>query len=284
VASLYPPGRRGIPVGTFSSAFSLGAALGVVGSSLLVPLVGWQLALVTGGVILGVPGLFSLFLVPKAAGAAPTGPRVPGPRIPAALSYRGAWAVGFAFVGLEGATFATGNFIVPWGESVQGWSIALAGIVGMMFILPSVVGGPIGGRIAERHRNHRAQFLVATIAGAVVLTALPFAGLAAAIAIGAIFAFSYGIVYAVMYVLPHFWREVPPDEIPLAIGLLNSIQLAGGALVSPLFGEIVATTSYSVAWEALAAMTVATLGALVFLPPTPAESAGPPVAAGSGPP
>jgi predicted MFS family arabinose efflux permease len=283
VASLYPPGRRGIPVGTFSSAFSLGAALGIVGSSLLVPVLGWQFALFFGGVILGVPTLFSVVLVPPAAGAAPKGPRPRGPRIPAALSYRGVWAVGIAFIGLEGATFATGNFVVPWGETVQGWSIALAGVVGMMFILPSVFGGPIGGRIAERHRNHRTQFLVATVAGAAVLIALPWAGVVAAIAIGTVFAFSYGIVYAVMYVIPLFWREVPSEEIPLAIGLLNSIQLAGGAAVSPLFGEIVATSSYAVAWEALAAMMVVTLVALVLLPPTPGASAGPPAGAGPAP-
>jgi len=284
VASLYPPGRRGIPVGTFSSAFSLGAALGIVGSSLLVPVLGWQLSLAVGGAILGVPALFSLVLVPPEAGAAPKGPRVRGPTIPASLSYRGVWAVGIAFIGLEGATFATGNFVVPWGESVEGWSITLAGVVGMMFILPSVFGGPIGGRLAERHRNHRTQFIVATLAGAVVLAALPWAGLAFAIVIGAVFAFSYGIVYAVMYVIPLFWREVPAGEIPLAIGLLNSIQLAGGAVVSPLFGEIVATSSYAVAWEALAVMMVATLVALVLLPPTPAAGVGLPAGAGPGPP
>ena len=284
VASLYPPGRRGIPVGTFSSAFSLGAALGVVGTSLLVPAVGWRLALVVGGVILGVPALASVILVPPEAGAAPKGPRVRSPKIPAALSYRGVWAVGIAFVGLEGATFATGNFVVPWGVSVEGWSLGLAGVVGMMFILPSVVGGPIGGRIAERYRNHRTQFVVATLAGAAVLTALPIGGLALALTVGAVFAFSYGIVYAVMYVLPHFWREVPAEEVPLAIGLLNSIQLAGGAAVSPLFGALVATYSYAVAWEALAAMMVVTLVALVLLPATPASSADPPAAAGAGPP
>jgi len=284
VASLYPPGRQGIPVGTFSSAFSLGAALGIVGSSLLIPVLGWQLALVVGGVILGVPTLFSIALVPPAAGAAPKGPRPRGPSIPAALAYRGVWAVGIAFIGLEGATFATGNFVVPWGETVQGWSIALAGVVGMMFILPSVAGGPIGGRLAERYRNHRTQFIVATLAAAVVLLALPWAGIAAAIAIGTIFAFSYGIVYAVMYVVPLFWREVPTAEIPLAIGLLNAIQLAGGAAVSPLFGEIVATYSYSVAWEALAGMMVVTLVALVLLPPTPAVAGDPPAAAGPAPP
>lgn len=275
VASLYPPGRQGVPVGTFSSAFSLGAALGIVGSSLLVPVVGWQLALVVGGVILGIPTALSLVFVPRAAGAAPKAPRPRLRKIPAGLSYRGVWAVGVAFIGLEGATYATGNFVVPWGETVQGWSITLAGVVGMMFILPSVFGGPIGGRIAERHRNHRTQFVVATLVGAAVLVVLPWAGVAAAIAIGTVFAFSYGIIYAVMYVVPLFWREVPTEEVPLAIGLLNAIQLAGGAAVSPLFGEIVERSSYAVAWEALAAMMVVTLVALVLLPATPAASDGP---------
>ena len=171
--------------------------------------------------------------------------------------------------------------MVPWGESVEGWSITLAGVVGMMFILPSVFGGPIGGRLAERHRNHRTQCIVATLAGAVVLAALPWAGLAFAIVIGAVFAFSYGIVYAVMYVIPLFWREVPAGEIPLAIGLLNSIQLAGGAGVSALFGAIVAARSYAVGWEVLVLLVVVTLVAIVFLPATPSAGAGPPVAEGS---
>ena len=281
VASLYPPGRRGIPVGIFSSAFSAGSALGIVVTALLIPPLGWQISLVVGGAILGVATLVSIVMVPSTVGAAPKPPRVRARGLPAALRYRGVWAVGIAFVGLEGATFATGQFVVPWGETVQGWTIALAGVVGMMFVLPSIVGGPIGGRVAERNRNHRTQFVVATLVGAGMLALLPWAGLAVALVIGTIFALSYGFIYAVMYVLPHFWREVPTGEIPLAIGLLNSIQLAGGAGVSALFGEIVATHSYAVAWEVLAVLMLATLVALVMLPATPAASADPPVVEGS---
>jgi len=281
VASLYPVGRRGIPVGGFSSAFSAGAALGVVGSALLIPPIGWQLSLVVGGAVLGVTTLLGVILIPGTAGAAPPKPAVRRPRLPAALRYRGVWAIGIAFIGLEGATFATGQFLVPWGEAVEGWTIALAGVVGMMFILPSVVGGPVGGRVAERYRNHRAQFVVVTLVAAGVLALLPWAGLAWAVVIGTVFAFSYGFIYAVMYVLPHYWREVPSEEIPLAIGLLNSIQLAGGAGVSALFGAIVAARSYAVGWEVLALLVVVTLVAIVFLPATPSAGAGPPVAEGS---
>jgi MFS transporter, ACS family, D-galactonate transporter len=279
VASLYPPGRKGLPVGTFSSAFSTGAALGIVGSSVLVPRVGWEGSLLVGGLLLAVLAVAAVVAIPPAAGAAP--PRRPGPRTwPAALRFPAVWVIGFAFVGVEGASFATGQFIVPFGETVRGWSILLAGVVGMMFVFPSTFGGPVGGSIAERYRNHRTQFVVATLVAAAVLALIPWAGVVTAVLIGIVFSFSYGFIYAVMYVLPNFWSTVPPDEIPLAIGLFNSIQLSGGAVVSFLFGWVVGAQSYSVAWEFLAVAMVATLLLLVALPAT---VAGPPPAAGPAP-
>lgn len=283
VASLYPTGRRGLPVGTFSSAFSAGAALGIVGSAALVPILGWRGALLVGGGALLIVALAAVLGIPRAAGAAPAA-RPAVPRASIALRYPAVWIIGFAFVGLEGASFATGQFIVPFGETVRGWSILLAGVVGMMFVFPSTFGGPVGGAIAERHRNHRTQFAVATIVGAAVLALVPFAGVVEAVLIGAVFSFAYGLIYAVMYVLPHFWREVPPDEIPIAIGLFNSIQLSGGALVSFLFGWVVAATSYPVAWEFLVAAMLGTVALLALLPPTaPGPAAGPPAGAGLAP-
>ncbi len=281
VASLYPTGHRGLPVGTFSSAFSAGAALGLVGSSALLPVVGWRVALLVGGVPLGVLALVALALIPRRAGAPPV--RRPSRGIPAALRYPPVWVIGVAFVGLEGASFATGQFIVPWGESIRGWSILLAGAVGMTFVFPSVFGGPVGGAIAERHANHRTQFTVAVLGGAAVLAVLPWAGLPAAIGIGILFSFSYGFVYAVMYVLPHFWRDLTSAEVPLAIGLFNSIQLTGGAIVASLFGWVLGLKGYAIAWEFLAAVTVAFLLALVALRPTRAVADGPPDAAARDP-
>jgi predicted MFS family arabinose efflux permease len=278
VAELFPAGRRGLPVGGFSSAFSGGAAIGILATTLLIPEVGWRPAILFGGLLLAALTAAGQFGIPTAAGGRPAGAPPSRKGLPAAVRFRGVWAVGFAFIGLEGATFATGQFIVPFGEQVRLWSAVLAGVVGMMFVLPSVVGGPVGGQVAERRRDHRTQFLLAAGIGAVALAAIPFAGPAEAVAIGATFSFVYGYIYAVMYVLPHFWREVPPEEIPLAIGLFNAIQLAGGAVVSFAFGWIVATRSYFVAWEYLAVAQVATLVALIALPSV-AAAAGPPDAA-----
>ena len=275
VASLYPAGRRGLPVGTFSSAFSGGAALGIVGSSVLVPIIGWRGALLVGGVALGVLALAALVAIPRRAGA-PLAPRPSGRSWPRALTFPGVWIIGVAFIGLEGASFATGQFIVPFAEAVRGWTLLLAGVVGMMFVFPSVFGGPVGGSVAERHRNHRSQFVIATLVAAGVLALVPWAGVAAAVLIGIVFSFAYGFIYAVMYVLPHFWATIPPEEIPLAIGLFNSIQLSGGAVVSFLFGWVVSVRSYGVAWEFLAVAMVVTLLALVALPATAPGNAGGP--------
>ncbi len=283
VGSLYRPGAQGLPVGTFSSAFSGGAALGVIGSSLLVPEVGWRWALAVGGLGLALLVLAGVALVPRSAGAPKPVVRTPGRRWPRALTFRGTWVVGVAFVGLEGASFATGQFIVPYGVLVEGWSFGLAGVVGIMYVLPSLFGGPVAGPFAERHLNHRTQFVVATLVGGGVLALLPFVGLAGAIVIGVVFSFTYGGIYAVMYVLAHLWTEVPRDEIPLAIGLLNSIQLAGGAVVSFLFGWLVEVRSYSFAWGALAAMVALTLAVIAALPATRRREPDPPVAAGPSP-
>ncbi|HTS32368.1 MAG TPA: MFS transporter [Thermoplasmata archaeon] len=282
VASLYPAGRRGVPVGTFSSAFSAGAALGILGSSLLVPAVGWRLALGLGGVALGLITVLAFLLIPREAGAPE--PSVSTRGVPAALRLRAVWALGFAFIGLEGATFATSQFVVPYGETVLGWSALLAGAVAMMFVLPSVVGGPIGGAFAERYRNHRTQLVAATATGAAVLVALPYAGVAVAVGVGVVFSFAYGFVYAVMYVIPHYWSGLPASEVPLGIGLFNSMQLAGGAGVSALFGWVVAQSSYATGWTILAGVVVLTLVALVAMPPTFPSAAGPPLSGEPAPP
>jgi len=267
VGRLFGPGERGLPVGTFSSAFSAGAAAGVVGSALLVPAFGWQVSLALGAVGLGIATLVALAAIPpEPRPARPAPPATDRPT--AAWRGRSVLAVGLAFVGFEGATFATGQFVVPFGESVRLWPPWLAGAVGAAFVLPSVVGGPVGGVVAERSMRHRTQLVGVTALGAVALAALPWAGVAGAVAIGCAFSFAYGFAYAVMYVLPHYWRELPTREIPLAIGLFNAIQLGGGALVSALFGVVVGARSYAVAWELAAAVQVVTLIPLVALRPT----------------
>jgi len=266
VAALRPPGRRGIAVGTFSSAFSLGAAIGVFATAVLVPAVGWRTALATGGLLLLGATAIAVPWVPRSA-APPAGARRP-PLSSPALRSPAVWAMGFAFVGLEGASLSAGQYFVPFAEAVRGWSPALAGGVASLFVFPSLFGGPVGGALTERSVHRRSQMAVATAIGGLLLFLVPYAGLVAVAAIATVFAFSYGATYAMMYVLAPYLPGLPASDVPLAIGLFNAIQIGGGSLVSLAAGVLIAGPGYTAAWLALGAATLLPLVLLAALPRT----------------
>lgn len=268
VASLQPEGRRGVAVGTFSSAFSAGAALGVFVTSLVIPLIGWRGGLALGGGLLLALLAIAVPLVPS-RGAADSEPASRG--LPAALRSRAVWAIGLAFIGLEGASLSAGQYFVPYAEVVRGWAPALAGAVASLFVFPSLFGGPVGGALTERYTNRRTQMVIATAAAGALLLAVPFAGVGPVAGVAIAFSLSYGAIYAMMYVLAPYLPGIPRSEVPLAIGLFNSIQIVGGALLTYLFAIFVSTRGYTDAWLALGVLTVVPIGLLILVPATGAH-------------
>lgn len=272
VASLHPEGSRGVPVGTFSSAFSLGAALGVFGSALAIPFVGWRGSLALGGALLLALTIVGYLGVPTWAGAPPATRESRPWRLPGVLRSRAVWGIGLAFVGLEGASMSSGQYFVPYAEVVRGWVPALAGAVGAVFVFPSLVGGPIGGRLAERFRNRRTQLALVTGLPALPMFLLPFAGLGPTIAIAATFSIGGGMAYAMMYILPHYLPGLSEADVPLAIGLLNAVQLAGGATIALSIGWVIDRAGYTVAWQVMAVLIVVPLVFLALVPRTGAPA------------
>jgi predicted MFS family arabinose efflux permease len=266
VGSLYPEGSRGVPVGVFSSAFSAGAGLGVFGSALLIPFVGWRGSLLVGGVALLAILVPSLWAIPTSVGR-PAAARPPR-GLPFALRSPAVWAMGLAFIGLEGASLSAGQYFVPFAESIHGWTPALAGAVGALFVFPSFFGGPVGGRLTERSYRRRTQMVLATALPAALLLLVPFLGLAGTAVVGIAFSVSYGMVYAMMYVLAPYLPGLPNEEVSLAIGLFNGIQLCGGAAVAFVAALVVGSWGYTPAWILLGVTTIAPLAILVWVPRT----------------
>ena len=266
VGQLYPEGERGVPVGTFSSAFSAGAGLGIFGPALLVPLIGWRGSFVVGGVVLVALLLPALGAVPRTVGPPPPADRRAPTGVPAALRSRGVWAIGIAFIGLEGASLSAAQYFVPFAETIQGWTPALAGAVGALFVFPSFFGGPPGGHVAERFASRRTQMILATALPSALLVLVPVAGLAATCAIAVTFSFGFGMVYAMMYVVAPYLPGIRADEVSLAIGLLNAIQISGGAAVAQVTAFVVEHDGYTWAWVSLAGLVLLPLAALAFVP------------------
>ncbi len=270
VAGLHPEGRRGVPVGLFSSAYSAGAGLGVFVTALLIGPLGWGPALAVGGfgTLLLVPIVLTLVPRPSVRIGPRPARRPPWREIPAVLRSRAVWAIGVAFIGIEGASLAAGQFFVPYAEVVRGWSAPIAGSVGALFVFPSLFGGPVGGWIAERFTNRRSWLAVLTVGPSLLLVLVPWLPLAAVAVAATIFATAVGMIYAIMYVLPAYLPGIHDADLPLAIGLFNGIQLAGGAAVAGIVGWVVATYGYDWAWAALGGGAVLTLLALPLLPAT----------------
>lgn len=275
VASLHPEGRRGVAVGTFSSAFSAGAALGVFATALVIPLWGWRGGLAAGALLLLALLAAAAPLVPRSP--APASPRVRG--VPSALRSRAVWAIGLAFVGVEGASLSAGQYFVPFAESMYGWAPALAGGIASLFVFPSFFGGPVGGALTERYTNRRTQLVAAGVVCAVMLLFVPHANVVEVAAVAVVFSLSYGAVYAMMYVLAPYLPGIPRDQVALAIGLFNAIQIAGGAVVTFVAAQIIAGPGYTDAWLALGGLCALPLAFLFFVPVTGSGVEPPAVAA-----
>ncbi|HEV2316822.1 MAG TPA: MFS transporter [Thermoplasmata archaeon] len=266
VASLHREGQRGVPVGVFSSAYSAGAGLGVLATSLLIPLLGWRGSLAVGGlVMLGL--LATTVWIPSEAGAPPPRRDPAAIVIPAALRSPAVWAIGLAFIGIEGASLSAGQLFVPYAEAVRGWAPFLAGAIATLLVFPSFFGGPVGGWMAEAYANRRTQLAVFSALAGGLLVLVPVAPFALLVLIAVAFAFSYGMVYAMMYILPAYLPGLPPEQTPLAIGLFNGIQLTGGAAIAALAGWTISAAGYAVGWLVLGGSAAAALAFLVFLPP-----------------
>jgi hypothetical protein len=74
------------------------------------------------------------------------------------------------------------------------------------------------------------------------------------------------MVYAMMYVGTTFLPGIEPGDLALAIGLFNSIQLAGGAAIALLVGGLIGAYGYTVGWWVLSAGILVTLCILPLLP------------------
>jgi MFS family permease len=266
VSSIHPEGERGVPVGTFSSAYSAGAGLGVFVPAIMMSSIGWRGGLALGGILMLVLVILAFVAIPRWAGAPPEPTAAKKRGIPRALTSIGVWGIGLSFIGLEGASLSSGQFFVPYAEAIHGWAPALAGAVGALFVFPSVFGGPVGGSLTEHYSNRRTQFVVFTAIPAALLIIVPFVGLIETALIALTFSFTFGMTYAIMYVIPPYLPGLTDEDTSLAIGLLNGIQLVGGACIALVIGDIVALYGYTAAWEALGLFMA---GTLVFMPLIP---------------
>ncbi len=279
VARYYRQGGQGFAIGLYNGAFNLGAGIAVFVAALLSSWIGWRGSLLLGGLLLGAVTVENLLVLPRLPE-----PTVPYPAIAAqtraVLKERELWVLGSAFLGFWVAEFAIAQYYVPWAVTVLHLSPAVAGGMDAVLVISSVVGGPLGGWLAERVRHPTRLMALSAGVTALAAAAIPFAPAWTLWGLSAVYGTFVGVVFAGIYLMAAQLPRISQERIPLAVGLVNGIQVSVGSLVVVGLGTTVfGAQDYTAGFLALALLTVLPLplllGQRVPLPLGPSPPAGP---------
>jgi MFS transporter, ACDE family, multidrug resistance protein len=261
VTSYYPSGRRGFMIGAYNAAFSGGSAVGLFLSALIGPTFGWSIPLALGGILLLVITVVAVLVLPATPDEVRTDLRQLGPASAPVLRSPGLWGVAVGGAGLWGGFYVAAQYFVNYAHSVHlGWSLALAAAAPTVMIAVEIAGGPIGGWFGERSRDMRRSLVVWGIIAGIVLAAVPWFGLEAALAGFAVLGFSAGVTFALLYLLPTYLPVVTGNVVALGLALVNFVQILVGSAIAFGFALVAASFGYEWAW------LFAGAAAVVFLP------------------
>jgi MFS family permease len=250
----FKKGSEGLGIGLFGGAFDLGGIVGISGWAILGDAVGWRISVVAGGIIaLGACVLLVLF--------------VPKDPILGSLSIRFSELKGVILnrwllivsAGLIVSQVAFGlntYFMVYYLEENLRTGVAIAGAVGGITLVISVIVSPFAGRAFDRSPSPKIVFIALCLAAAGGLAIAAVNSVYAALLSGLIvggatcgaYVFGIGIGRAI--------GGARNEYGAVGISWINSIGLFGGVLMPLVFSGIAAGFGYPLAW-ALAGVLVA---------------------------
>ena len=267
VSSYYPTGTRGPVIGIYNSGFSIGSGAGLFMGALIGVAWGWPWALVVGGIALLVVGLGASVSLPplERATFASSWGAAWNAGLPI-LRSRNLWALSLGLSGVWAAFYVVAQYFVQFATTVHPtWPIAVAAGIPTAMIITEVFGGPIGGWLAERRADMRRILLLWTLASAAGIFLIPFLPLDAFWPLFVFLGFADGVMFAVLYLVPTYLVEGQGENLALALGFVNSIQLFLGSLFAVVFGVVAGAVGYEVAWLFAAALTAGFLPIILFL-------------------
>ena len=284
VSSYYPTGSRGPVIGIYNAGFSVGSGVGLFVGALLGASFGWPWALAVGGIALLVVGAVATVALPAIPrGDVPLDWRAAWRTGKPLLRSRNLWALALGLTGMWTAFYAAAQYFVQYASTVHhDWPIALAAGLPTAMIATAILGGPIGGWFAERRADLRRMLLLWAGLAAFGVLLIPFLPLVALWPLFVFLGFADGVIFAVMYLVTTYLPEGTDQNLALAIGLVNSVQLFLGSLFAILFGVIAGGPGYELAWI-FAGVLCAGFLPLLFLLEVPRSGGSPAPVASSVP-
>jgi len=235
---------EGFSVGLFNAAYYLGGALGLFAWAVLADAWGWRESLAISGSIGVFTGVLLIFLVPKDLIREDFAMELA--EIRRIFSSRWLFILGIGMFGVTGFSSLTTAFMVYYLEAAMKSTAAVAGLVGSLALLGSLLSSPLFGMLYDRTRNASGLMFLCGLCGVVGLevASIPnvYAAVFASLIVGLVAGGALTVGFSTAREMAHAEYET------LAVSYINSMQLYAGFIFPPLFSMTVVEYSYSTAW------------------------------------
>jgi MFS family permease len=235
---------EGFSVGLFNAAYYVGGALGLFAWAVLANAWGWRESLALSGGIGVLTGILIIFLVPKDTIREDFAMELA--EIRRILSSRWLFVLGVGMFGITGFSSLVTAFMVYYLEAMMKTTVAIAGIVGALAMLASLLSSPTFGMLYDRTRNASGLIFVCGILGIAGLEVASIPNILGAVLASLIVGLTAGGALTVGFSAA---RELAHAEYEtLAVSFINSVQLYAGFIFPPLFSLTAVELNYSTAW------------------------------------
>jgi MFS family permease len=246
IMRFFKKGSEGVGIGFFGGAFDLGGIIGISGWAILGEVVGWRASVVIGGLTAVVACILLVLTIPKDPVIGAISIRLS--ELKGILLNRGLLILS---AGLAVSSMAFGMnsyFMVYYLKESLGASVALAGAIGGIMLVSSVIASPYIGRRFDKSPSPKRALIalcLAASAGVAVnwFTSIYTAGLSGLI-LGVSTAGSYIYALGIARVIGGARKEYEA----LGISWINTIGFMGGVIMPLIFAGIAASFTYSLAW------------------------------------
>ncbi len=239
-------GSEGLGIGLFGGAFDLGGIVGISGWAVLGDLVGWRISVVAGGIIaLGACALLVL-LVPKDPIVGSLSIRFS--ELKGILLNRWLLIVSAGLVVSQVAFGINTYFMVYYLEESLRMGVAIAGAVGGITLVVSVIVSPLAGRAFDRSPSPKIAFIALCLAAAGGLAIAAVNSVYAALLSGLIVGGATCGAYVFGIGIGRSIGGARKEYGAVGLSWINGIGLLGGVVMPLVFSGIAAGFGYPLAW------------------------------------
>ena len=263
IAKYFRRDSEGLGVGTFNSSFYIGGAFGLFGWAVLAEVIGWRPSLMISGALGIATGMFLLVSVPR--DTLREGFLIKWSELRKVLADKWLLLLTLELFGISAGQTTVTTFMVYYLENSLNIRAALAGVIGGVGLLFSILSAPTMGRAYDRTKDARKLLFLAGLIMSIGVAMASYGTIWSAFASTILVALSAGAAYTVAYAAAREGQIAAKEYETLAVSWVNSIQLLAGFFSPIAFSLLVLTFGYSEAWL-LAGLYTLALISIILLP------------------